>query len=296
MPRLRAGSSILRAGSSILRRGGSRLCVRSSRLRSSRRKRLKMRSRGWQTKPRQPGSKRGRRRPVSRLRDSEGRLWTYRSDSVGPKYRAPASVSAPNVTFISPRGSSAGKWYKTTASNQGQISDDTIVVYSDVGAPSRTPIMEVHGAFAEDADSTSLLAIDITDAHNNLITSSRFPSPGRTATIPLTIDSTDDDVDNDDMTAKLSGRFDGASGTFQCSGGACTVRHTGGGYVLDGDWTFRTSKNSKVNVPDGEFMSFGWWRQKTKSAARRICLPHVQQRRKRSVRQWLRHASGVGDL
>ena len=36
--------------------------------------------------------------------------------------------------------------------------------------------------------------------------------------------------------------------------------------MLDGDWTFRTSKNSKVNVPDGEFMSFGWWRQKTNLA------------------------------
>ena len=184
-------------------------------------------------------------------------------DSVGPKYRAPASVSAPNVTFVSPRGSSAGKWYATTASNQGQITDDTIVVYSDVGAPDSTPIMEVYNGFAEDADNTNLLAITISNAHNNLIASSRFPTAGRTATIPLTIDSTDDDVDNDDMTAKLSGRFDGASGTFQCSGGACTVRHTGGGYVLDGDWTFRTSKNSKVKVPDGEFMYFGWWRQKT---------------------------------
>ena len=189
------------------------------------------------------------------------------TDSVGPKYRAPASVSAPNVTFISPRGSSAGKWYATTASNQGQMTDDTIVVYSDVGAPASTPIMEVYNGFAEDTDNTNLLAITISNAHNNLIASSRFPTGGRTVTIPLTIDSTDDDVDNDDMTAKLSGTFDRrASGTFQCSGGACTVRHTGGGYVLDGDWTFRTSKNSKVNVPDGDFMSFGWWRQKTNDA------------------------------
>ena len=123
--------------------------------------------------------------------------------------------------------------------------------------------MEVYSAFAEDADSTSLLAITVSDQHNNLITSSHFPSPGRTATIPLTIDSTDDDVDNDDMTAKLRGSFDGASGTFQCSGGACTVRNTGGGYVLDGTWTFRTSKSSRVSVPDGEFMHFGWWRKKT---------------------------------
>ena len=126
--------------------------------------------------------------------------------------------------------------------------------------------MEVYGAFDEDADSTSLLAITVANEHNNLITSSHFPSPGRTATIPLTIDSSDDDVDEDDMTAKLRGSFDGASGTFQCSAGACTVRNTGGGYVLDGVWTFRTSKNSKVNVPDGEFMSFGWWRQKTNEA------------------------------
>ena len=188
-------------------------------------------------------------------------------ETVNPKYRAAASVSAPNVTFISPRGSSAGRWWRTTASNQGQISDDTIVVYSDVGAPVRTPIMEVYGDFMEEldeeGDSTNLLAITITNTHSKLITSSRFPSSGRTATIPLTIDSTDDETDNDDMTAKLRGSFDGASGTFQCSGGACTVRNTGGGYVLDGTWTFRTSKSSRVSVPDVEFMHFGWWRKKT---------------------------------
>ena len=114
--------------------------------------------------------------------------------------------------------------------------------------------MEVYGDFTEEldeeGDSTNLLAITITNTHSKLITSSRFPSSGRTATIPLTIDSTDDETDNDDMTAKLRGSFDGASGTFQCSGGPCTVRNTGGGYVLTGGtWTFRTSKSSTVTSP-----------------------------------------------
>ena len=67
--------------------------------------------------------------------------------------------------------------------------------------------------------------------------------------------------------ARFSGTFHGASGEFRCIGsgdGACTVQYTGVNYNLgNGVWTFRTSKNSKVNVPDAQYMHFGWWRRQT---------------------------------
>ena len=183
---------------------------------------------------------------------------------VTPKYSSPASISVSGTTFTNPRGSSARPWYITTANNRGSLNEDTVVVYSDVKAPDSVPIMEQHRDFSPLDDNDNILQIRISDPdrYSRLIKSSRFPTGGgRTSTIPLAIDSDDDDVD--DLTARLPGSFDGASGHFQCSGGVgeCTVHYTGAQYNLGGGgvWTFQTSKNSKVKVPDSNFMYFGWW-------------------------------------
>ena len=97
--------------------------------------------------------------------------------------------------------------------------------------------------------------------------SSQFPTGGRTAYIDRTTDTDDNDVD--DLTPRISGSFQGATGDFQCSttaaedANACSIRHTGRGYVLgDGTWTFRTSRTASVSEDDAEYMYFGWWRRK----------------------------------
>ena len=73
----------------------------------------------------------------------------------------------------------------------------------------------------------------------------------------------------------VSGTLQGASGTFRCagtsenagSGNSCTVDLSGSNnYVFaSGDnveWQFiPTSATSKVSVPDGEYMWFGWWKR-----------------------------------
>ena len=199
--------------------------------------------------------------------------------TVVPKYRAPATVSAtgvtPDVTFTSPRGSSAGKWYATTASNQGQTTQDTIVVYSDVKAPESVAIQTVYPNRFEPVADTNFLEISLnnddtaSDIHKK-IKSSGFPTGGRTDSIDLTIEADDTNTEKD-LTKQIRGTFDGASGYYQCSntgGDACSVEHTGAGYVFKaGTWTFRTSTSAKVKVPDKEFMHFGWWRRKTDEGA-----------------------------
>ena len=144
------------------------------------------------------------------------------------------------------------------------MNEDTVVVYSDVKAPDSVPIMQQYSGFSPLDENANILKITIPDsAYSGLIKSSRFPTGGgRTSIIPLTIDS-DDNAAND-LTARLPGSFDGASGHFQCSGGGgaeCSVHYTGAQYNLGGGgvWTFQTSKNSKVKVPDSNFMYFGWW-------------------------------------
>ena len=195
--------------------------------------------------------------------------------TVGPKYRAAASVSPPagldpDVTFSSPRGSSAGSWYATTAHNQGSLAEDTIVVYSDVDADKSTPIGQVHTDEDTDADS-NVFEITITATHADLIgaRSSIFPTGGNTNPNVPTVDTDDPPDGTNDVSANIRGTFDGALGNFQCeSASPCTIRHTGGGYVLGGGtWTFRISDSSTVKVADKNFMHFGWWRRKTNDGA-----------------------------
>ena len=183
---------------------------------------------------------------------------------VTPKYRSPAALSVPEVTFASGgTGATAGRWYRTTFSNRGPSHEDDIVVYSDVGAPTPTPIRQIHEDFAEEG--TSSLVVTIMNTHQDLIYSSSFPKGGHTDTISPTVDT--DANTEPDLTHRISGTFDGVSGYFLCSGtgeNACSVEHTGKGYVLSvGTWTFHTSRSARVNVPDANFMHFGWWKRKT---------------------------------
>ena len=74
----------------------------------------------------------------------------------------------------------------------------------------------------------------------------------------------------------ISGSLQGAPGTFRCagttetggSGGSCTVDLSGpNNYVFANgngvEWQFiPTSATSKVSIPDGEYMWFGWWQRK----------------------------------
>ena len=67
----------------------------------------------------------------------------------------------------------------------------------------------------------------------------------------------------------ISGTLQGAPGTFRCAGtasdGSCTVDISGpNNYVFANgtgvEWQFiPTSATSKVIIPDGEYMWFGWW-------------------------------------
>ncbi len=67
----------------------------------------------------------------------------------------------------------------------------------------------------------------------------------------------------------VRGSLQGASGTFRCSsatdgGDACTVQNRGGTPHFAGPWRFLpTSATVSVQVPDGQYMWFGWWSRET---------------------------------
>ena len=188
--------------------------------------------------------------------------------TIAPKYRAPAGVSGAG-TISETSGSSAGNWYVTTARS---VDGNNIVrVYTDVGTPKSVDIEEKYDDFTipmgENYREATITGIS---GYEDLITSPSFPTAGGEKDITLTIDSNTTDGETTKDTARFSGFFAGASGTFYCEAsnpGAvdqCNVDHDGDtGYTLSGGiWTFQTSKTAKVKVPDTNYMHFGWWRQK----------------------------------
>ena len=62
---------------------------------------------------------------------------------------------------------------------------------------------------------------------------------------------------------KLPGTFDGARGTYRCTGADCTVQVTpAGAYSFAGAgtaWTFTPNNGEKAYHEDAEFVRFGWW-------------------------------------
>ncbi len=201
--------------------------------------------------------------------------------AVTPRYGQTTDVTATPtggsaVNFASKRRSSSGRWSITTLSNAGTTHNDDLVVYSDIGGPTRVLFTE-HATystlFSAVADTNNIAATALTGNAHPITASSQFPGGGRTKTFTHTIDSdpqTDADNDgsagNDYDTTRFSGTFAGVSGTFECTG-TCTVAHEGGSIynLSSGSWTFTTSNMARAPVADTSYMYFGWWTREQKS-------------------------------
>ena len=210
-------------------------------------------------------------------------LATFNGD-VTVNYRAVASVTGAGA-FRDPSGSSDGSWYVSRFEGGDRVLKRSMVVYSDVGPPTRELLSEVYESeFNADAnDDRYLLAtLDVDeagDAQASLITSSSFPRRGGSTSDPFipTVDSDpeinanpgvgpglDQNPRNDYDTVRLAGAFDGASGHFLCVGTDCTATHHGGNvYTLaaGSGWQFRVGVNAHVSVADDSYTYFGWWRK-----------------------------------
>ena len=197
------------------------------------------------------------------------------NNPVTPRYRATTLVTAnPAVTFSSSQRSSSGRWAVTTLSNAGQTHNDDLVVYSDLGGPTRVPIAQKYTFTDLDAeDATALLSKLIDDSGDDaeLITSGSFPSAeGVDKEFTYNFDGDDDNnpMTTEDDRVRISGRYDGATGNFECTAtgnDTCTVTRLGNRYVVEGTWTFYTRKSSTVLLDDDSYMYFGWWRREDKA-------------------------------
>ena len=142
------------------------------------------------------------------------------------------------------QGSGASKSYgdRRVYHNQGMAKS---VSFTDVTAP--------HGlaptAAADDDPRTYTVDTSVTTTPGR-IAGSKFPTTG-TTTYP-----------SDDR--KFGGTFMEANGTYQCTGAAdCTATNDGSGNItLAGTWTFTPLAGATVQIPDADYLRFGWWVRK----------------------------------
>ena len=153
-----------------------------------------------------------------------------------------------------------------TWSNTGKA--DTMTVYTDIAAPSRKLFSEVHGAGDQELDLS-------TNAHSG-VTGAAFDGRTGGAVTHEQNARTSPDDDTDPTVVKLPGQYDGAAGSYQCTGSDCvSTVNTDGTITFSGGagWTFTANTGAMVSVADEDYISFGWWMRDDKVTAR--ILDHV---------------------
>lgn len=149
-------------------------------------------------------------------------------------------------------------------------------VYTDIAAPKPTAFATVYPLnlstnLENDSPAVTNEAFTITTANAGMLASPRFSASGAgTLTFPARVDddTATPDVDETAPAFEAMATFDGGPGTVTCiaaSGANCTVTLDADGKVTNvGDgWAFTPAEGSMVDVPDANYLYFGFWLKKT---------------------------------
>jgi hypothetical protein len=82
----------------------------------------------------------------------------------------------------------------------------------------------------------------------------------------LTFDADDTDTPNKDESAEVEGTYNDAEGTYTCTGSSdCTVTLNAKGAItrISAGWTFFPAAGAKSDVPDDDYLYYGFWLKKT---------------------------------
>ena len=143
---------------------------------------------------------------------------------------------------------------------------DTMVVYTDVAAPSSSLFSEVYGGGTQE--------LDPADTAHKGVTGTAFDgrTGGDVTHAPNAKVAVTDTVNN---LVRLSGFYQGAAGNYTCTpadAGPCITRVSASGvtFVDAGattGWMFTANNGAMVSVADSAYMKFGWWMRDDKTSA-----------------------------
>lgn len=171
------------------------------------------------------------------------------------------------------------------ADDDGNVVEEVVIVSTDIEAPKATAFAMVRNAAgdltqsltvrkdgetvsADDpADSLSLTALDATDSAQAATLALVMASEFTSNTVATLTFGGDDPGDDDDAAAEVEGTYNGAMGTYTCAGGAtdCTVGLDAMGKItaMSAGWIFTPDSGASSDVPDYDFLHYGFWLKKT---------------------------------
>ena len=166
------------------------------------------------------------------------------------------------------------------ADDDGNVVQEVAIITTDIKAPKAVAFAKFQAADgmmpqtldrtasgrASETDDDPFVALAVEAGDIGHVKSARFTA-GTAAT--LTFDADDTATANTDESFTTEGTYNGAMGTYTCSGSTdCTV-------VLDADnkitavtggWIFTPSEGATSDQPDYDYLSYGFWLQKTEDA------------------------------
>ena len=169
------------------------------------------------------------------------------------------------------------------ADDDGNVVEEVVIVMTDIAAPKATAFAMVAGQAlnardlddAEDADgdgndSNDFTALTVEAGTDNVnlpkIMASAFTAGTQAE---LTFDSNDTTTEDEDESFEVAGTYNGAAGTYRCNGNAdCTVNINTMGKIseIGTGWIFTPDKGATSDVPDADYLNYGFWLKKTTDA------------------------------
>ena len=175
--------------------------------------------------------------------------------------------------------------------DDGETMEEVVIVATDIEEPKATPFAKVAGQMLNardldtdvdaDGDGTATndftaLTVMTTDAVLKLVMSAAFPAataPDASVTHtfqPLAEDGDPNTAGNQPRkAAEVMGTYNGAMGTYRCdtgnNGANCTVAVNAKGELtaISGGWVFTPDEGATSDVPDADYLHYGFWLKKT---------------------------------
>ncbi|MCY4565614.1 MAG: hypothetical protein OXE40_14215 [Gammaproteobacteria bacterium] len=155
--------------------------------------------------------------------------------------------------------------------DNGMGVQEIVGVHSDIEALEVKPFAEVHELDVStdetnDAPDVTHEALSIVGNDTEVLGQVASVAFAAGTAAVLMFDHDDPGTHGTDEAEEVAGAFDGATGTYRCSGDAqCTVTLDANGRItgMSMGWIFTPDPGATLDVPDDDYLHYGFWLKKT---------------------------------
>ena len=178
------------------------------------------------------------------------------------------------------------------ADADGNVAEEVVVVGTDIEAPVATPFamapgqeltVDADGVMATGADAVAFDpggALDGNDPGQAAVLAKVMSNAFASGTAAELTFGGDDPDDATDAAFTTAGSYNGATGTYTCTGGAvdCTVTLDGMGMLtaMSDGWIFTPDTGATSDVPDADYLHYGFWLKRTADAMGAVTYDEVE--------------------